>query len=65
MQNLHDIGAVIEGLACSLAAKKNAALAARQGPVLIRNGFKVVKSGSVADMIAADMKFHELIKACR
>lgn len=61
VQNMYDIRAVIEGLACSLAAKKNAALAAKQGPILIKNGFKAVKSGSVAHMIAADMKFHELI----
>jgi DNA-binding GntR family transcriptional regulator len=61
VQNMYDIRAVIEGLACSLAAKKNAALAAKQGPTLIKNGFKAVKSGSVANMIAADMKFHELI----
>lgn len=61
VQNLYDIRAVVEGLACALAARKNAALAAKQGPILIKNGFKAVKSGSVADMIAADMKFHELI----
>jgi len=61
VKNLYDIRAVVEGLACALAAKENSALAAKQGPKLIKNGFNAVKSGSVANMIAADMKFHELI----
>ena len=49
VQNLYDIGAVIEGLACSLAARKNAVMAAKQGPVLIRNEFKAVKRRRNAD----------------
>ena len=61
VQNMYDIRAVFEGLACSLAAKKNAALARKVGPALIKNGFKAVTSGSVANMIAADMKFHQFI----
>jgi len=49
VQNLYDIGAVAEKLACSLAARKNAVMVAKQAPVLIRNGFKAVKSGRSAD----------------
>ncbi|KAF3996047.1 GntR family transcriptional regulator [Glaciimonas immobilis] len=61
VQHMYNIRAVVEGLACSLAATKNSVLAAKLGPALIKNGFKAVKSGSVTDMITTDMKFHEFI----
>lgn len=61
VQNMYDIRAVIEGLACRKAAEINPERARKLGPALIQNGRKAVKSGSVASMIAADMKFHGFI----
>ena len=61
VQQMYDIRAVIEGLACRKAAQTNAALAEKQGPALLEAGRKAVASGSVAKMIAADMRFHGFI----
>ncbi len=61
VQHMYDLRAVIEGLACRLAAEHNAERAARLGPALIDAGRKAVAVGSVAKMVAADMKFHEFI----
>lgn len=61
VKHMYDMRAVIEGLACRLAAKHNAERANRFGPALIEAGRKAVASGSVAKMVAADMKFHEFI----
>ena len=63
VQQMYDMRAVIEGLAARRAAQTNAALAARQGPALIEAGRKAVVGGSVAKMIAADMRFHEFLYA--
>lgn len=61
VQQMYDIRAVIEGLASRRVAETNAALAAKQGPALLEAGRKAVASGSVAKMIAADMRFHEFL----
>ena len=61
--HMYDMRAVIEGLASRRAAELGADRAARQGPALIEAGRKAVASGSVAKMIAADMRFHEFIYA--
>jgi DNA-binding GntR family transcriptional regulator len=61
VQHMYDMRAVIEGLACRLAAEHNAERAAKQGSALIDAGRKAVASGSVAKMVAADMRFHEFI----
>ncbi len=61
VQHMYDIRAVIEGLAARRAAERGAERAARAGPALIEAGRKAVASGSVARMIAADMKFHEFL----
>ena len=61
VQHMYDMRAVIEGLACRRAAETNADKAARQGQALIEAGRKAVASGSVAKMIAADVRFHEFI----
>ena len=63
VRQMYDIRAVIEGLAFRKAAEKNPERAKKLGPSLIQNGRKSVKSGSVAQMIAADMKFHDFIYA--
>ena len=63
VKHMYDMRAVIEGLACRLAAEHNAERAAKQGPALIDAGRKAVASGSVARMVAADLKFHEFIYA--
>ena len=59
--HMYDMRAVIEGLACRRAAQTHAERAAKLGPALIEAGRKAVASGSVAKMIAADMKFHEFL----
>ena len=61
VKHMYDMRAVIEGLACRLAAEHKAERAAKLGPALIDAGRKAVASGSVARMVAADMKFHEFI----
>ena len=63
VQHMYDMRAVIEGLAGRRAAEGNAEKAARQGPALIEAGRKAVAGGSVAKMIAADMRFHEFLYA--
>ena len=63
VKHMYDMRAVIEGLACRLAAKHNAERAGKLGPALIDAGRKAVASGSVARMVAADLKFHEFIYA--
>jgi DNA-binding GntR family transcriptional regulator len=61
VRNMYDIRAIMEGLACAKAAERNAELAKKAGPALIEAGRTAVRSGSVSQMIAADMKFHEFI----
>jgi DNA-binding GntR family transcriptional regulator len=61
VRNLYDVRALMEGLAFRKAAERNAARAAAEGPALLRAGRQAVEGGSVADMIEADMAFHEFI----
>ena len=61
VKHMYDMRSVIEGLACRLAAENNAERAGKLGPALIDAGRKAVASGSVARMVAADLKFHEFI----
>lgn len=63
VQHMYDMRAVVEGLACRLAAADpGAALrAATEGPALIEAGRKAVAAGSVARLVAADMRFHEFL----
>jgi DNA-binding GntR family transcriptional regulator len=61
VQHMYDMRAVVEGLACRRAAERNADQAAKLGSPLIEAGRKAVASGSVARMVAADMRFHEFI----
>ena len=66
VMHMYDLRAAIEGLACRRAAENNAENKAgnnaqRLGLALIETGRKAVSSGSVSKMIAADMKFHELL----
>ena len=63
VQHMYDMRAVVEGLACRLVAQDPdaAARAAALGPALIDAGRKAVASGSVAKMVAADIRFHEFI----
>ncbi|KNZ32354.1 MAG: GntR family transcriptional regulator [Methylibium sp. NZG] len=63
VQHMYDIRAAIEGLAARRAAELGAERAAKAGPALIEAGRKAVAAGSVAKLIAADMKFHEFIYA--
>ena len=63
VRQMYDIRAVIEGLAFRKAAENNPLRAKKLGLALIQNGRKSVKSGSVAQMIAADIKFHDFIYA--
>jgi DNA-binding GntR family transcriptional regulator len=61
VQQMYDLRAVIEGLACRRAAESNAQKAAKLGPAFIEAGRKAVAGGSVAKMINADMRFHDFI----
>ena len=61
VEHMYDMRAAIEGLAARLAAGRNAERAATQGPALIEAGRKAVASGSVAKMVAADMRFHQFV----
>jgi DNA-binding GntR family transcriptional regulator len=61
VQHMYDVRAVIEGLAARCAAEQGAERAAKAGGALIEAGRRAVASGSVAKMIAADIKFHEFI----
>lgn len=63
VRNMYDVRAVIEGLAFRKAAERNARRAADEGPGLIAAGRRAVAAGDVADMIEADMAFHEFIYA--
>ena len=60
--HMYDLRAVIEGLACRRAAENSEKNNAEKlGQPIIEAGRKAVAIGSVAKMIAADMKFHELL----
>lgn len=61
VHHVYQIRAVIEGLACRLAAQAQAEQARKQGAALIEAGRKAVASGSVPKMIAADIRFHEFL----
>jgi DNA-binding GntR family transcriptional regulator len=61
VRNMYEVRSVMEGLAFRNAALRNPERAKKLGPALIQNGRKAVKSGSVAAMIVADIKFHDLI----
>ena len=59
--HIYEMRAVIEGLACRLAATHRAEQARKQGEAIIEAGRKAVASGAVAKMIAADIRFHEFL----
>ncbi len=61
VQQMYDIRAVIEGLACRRAAELNAERAGRQGGALIDAGRKAVRSRAVPRMIKADLRFHQFL----
>lgn len=61
VKHIYEMRAAIEGLACRLVAEQRAEQARKQGPALIEAGRKAVASGSVARMIAADIRFHEFL----
>jgi DNA-binding GntR family transcriptional regulator len=61
VHHMYEIRAVMEGLACRRAAELNAARAAQQGPALIEAGRKAMAGGSLAKLIAADIRFHQFI----
>src|SRR5262245_47454856 len=56
--HLYELRSALDGLACRAAAKRGRADARLWGPKLIAAGREAVKSGSLSDMIAADMRFH-------
>ena len=61
VRNLYEIRAAAEGLACSLAAARGAAQAAKHGRRLIEEGRKAEREYSVSKLINADVKFHEFL----
>jgi DNA-binding GntR family transcriptional regulator len=58
VRDLYDIRWAMDGLAATLAAQRGREAARAQGPGYIARGRAAVKSGSYAQMIAADMHFH-------
>lgn len=61
VEDIYEMRAAIEGMACRLAATLRADRARKQGESIIEAGRKAVASGSVPRMIAADIKFHEFL----
>jgi DNA-binding GntR family transcriptional regulator len=61
IRQMYEVRAVLEGLAFRKAALNNAATARSQGPALIQQGRKAVKSGQVTQLISADMAFHHFV----
>jgi len=61
VEDIYEMRAAIEGMACRLAATLRADHARKQGESIIETGRKAVASGSVPRMIAADIKFHEFL----
>lgn len=61
VQHVYQIRAAIEGLACQLAAQRASADDKAQGATLIEAGRQAVAAGSVPEMIAADIRFHQFI----
>ncbi|TWO73181.1 GntR family transcriptional regulator [Caenimonas sedimenti] len=63
VRDMFEVRAVLEGLAFRQAALRNANRAATEGPSYIAAGRRAEASGQVADMIEADMAFHDFIYA--
>ena len=61
IRQMYEVRAVLEGLAFRKAAENNPGVAKSQGAEFIRNGRQAVKGGSVQDLIAADMAFHNFV----
>ena len=61
IRHMYDVRAVIEGLAFRKAAINNSETAKRVGPSFINKGRKAAQSGSVSELIAADMAFHHFV----
>ena len=61
IRQMYEVRAVLEGLAFRKAAMNNSAAARSQGPALIQQGRKAVKSGQVTQLISADMAFHHFV----
>lgn len=61
VRDIFELRAEAEALACRLAAERNSKEAAKAGPKLIEDGRKAERDGSVAKLIAADMRFHEYL----
>jgi DNA-binding GntR family transcriptional regulator len=61
IRHMYDVRAVIEGLAFRKAALNNSETAKREGSSYISKGRKAAQSGSVREMIAADMAFHHFV----
>jgi DNA-binding GntR family transcriptional regulator len=61
IRHMYDVRAVIEGLAFRKAALNNSETAKREGASYISKGRQAAQSGSVSEMIAADMAFHHFV----
>jgi DNA-binding GntR family transcriptional regulator len=58
ISHLYEVRSALDGIACRAAAQRGQGDAKLWGPKLIAEGRAAVRSGSVPDMIAADMRFH-------
>lgn len=59
--DIYEVRAVTEGLACRLAAQRNADRAREEGPAFIRIGRDAEASRRIPDLIDADMNFHKFL----
>lgn len=58
ISHLYEVRSALDGAACRAAAARGRADARLWGPKLIADGRAAVRSGSIGEMIAADMRFH-------
>ena len=61
VHNFYEVRGVLEGLTSRLAAQRNPERARREGPPLIAAGRAAIASGSVSQLIAADIAFHRFL----
>lgn len=61
VRDIYEVRAVTEGLACRLAALRNARRAREEGPALIRIGRDAEAGRRIPDLVDADMTFHKFL----
>ncbi len=60
-RNLYEIRASLDALACGKASERSSTRAAAVGSGYLERGWQAVKSGSISELVAADMAFHHFL----